>query len=79
MQIGARGGTAIRSTPELSFRDEPVLLPVVMLRFTHHTINVGLAFGEDHENRQESIFKLFDTRFRYQLQPNEIEIPGLGE
>ena len=28
------------------------------MRFTPHTINADLVFGDDHENRQESIFKL---------------------
>ena len=31
------------------------------------------AFGEDHDNLQESIFKLFDSLFRGQLQPDELE------
>ena len=38
-------------------------VPVFMLRFTHYTINAEMSFGDDHENRQESIFKLFDTLF----------------
>ena len=32
--------------------DEPVQLPVDIQRFTHHTVNADLAFGEDHDNRQ---------------------------
>ena len=32
--------------------DEPVLLPVDVLRLTHHTINVAVAFGDDYENQK---------------------------
>eukprot|EP00929_Paragymnodinium_shiwhaense_P045524 TRINITY_DN23254_c0_g1_i1.p1 TRINITY_DN23254_c0_g1~~TRINITY_DN23254_c0_g1_i1.p1 ORF type:complete len:530 (+),score=85.63 TRINITY_DN23254_c0_g1_i1:73-1662(+) len=54
-------------------KDTPQLIPVSALRFTHHTVNASLAFGEDHENRQESIFKLFDSLFRGMLAPEEME------
>ena len=37
--------------------DEPVLLPVAALRFTHHTVNSELAFREYHENCQESMLE----------------------
>ena len=45
------------NVPLLSPTNEPILVPVAVLRFTHHTVNGDFAFGEDHENRQESIFK----------------------
>ena len=54
--------------------DEPMLLPVAALRFTHYTVNAELAFGEDHENCQASIFKLFDALFRAHLHPEELEV-----
>jgi len=37
--------------------DEPVLLPVAALRFTHHTVNSELAFREYRENCQESMLE----------------------
>ena len=45
-------------TADMTLSDDPFLVPVHALRFTHHSINADLAFGEDHDNRQESIFKL---------------------
>ena len=53
--------------------DEPMLLLVAALRFTHHTVNAELAFGEDHENCQASIFQLLDALFRGHLHPEELE------
>merc|ERR1712137_1449920 len=53
----------------------PVLVPVQALRFTHHTINSEFAFGEDHDNRQESIFKLFLNYFWGRLHPEDLEEP----
>ena len=47
--------------------DDPVLLLVTALRFTHYTVHAELAFGEDHENRQESIFKVIDGQKRWRL------------
>lgn len=44
--------------------DSIVPLPVSAIRFTHHSVNAHLAFGEDHDNNQESIFNLFDWLFR---------------
>ena len=54
-------------------QDEPVLVPVAALRFTHHTTNADFAFGDDHENRQESIFKLFLNYFWNRLKPEDME------
>ena len=54
--------------------DEPVMVPVAVIRFTHHTVNAELAFGEDHENRQESIFKSVDGLFRGDLQPRDLAL-----
>jgi hypothetical protein len=54
--------------------DEPVMVPVAMILFTHHTVNAELAFGEDHENRQESIFKLADGLFRGHIQPRDLAL-----
>lgn len=51
----------------------PVLIPVSAIRFTHHTVNAAMAFGEEHGNSQESIFKLFDQLFRGNLKPEEVE------
>eukprot|EP00435_Cladocopium_sp_Y103_P045057 s253_g12.t2 len=39
-------------------------VPIQALRWTHNGINAQLAFGDDHENAQESIFKLFEQLFR---------------
>ena len=51
---------AFESTiPDITPTDDPILLPVSALRFTHHTVNANFAFGDDHNNSQESIFKLF--------------------
>ena len=36
-------------------------------------MNASLAFGEDHENHQESIFKLLEQLFRGSLRPEELE------
>ena len=54
--------------------DEPVMVPVAVIRFTHHTVKAELAFGEDHENRQESIFKSVDGLFRGDLQPRDLAL-----
>mmetsp|Transcript_148112 Transcript_148112/g.474106 ORF Transcript_148112/g.474106 Transcript_148112/m.474106 type:complete len:272 (+) Transcript_148112:1828-2643(+) len=62
-----------RAVADIEPSDEPVLLPAMLLRFTHHTINSELAFGDDHENRQESIMKLFDGFFRGHADPRKIE------
>ena len=35
-----------------------VIGPVAALRFSNTGVHAELAFGEHHENRQESIFKL---------------------
>eukprot|EP00435_Cladocopium_sp_Y103_P058701 s678_g20.t1 len=47
-------------------------VPIQALRWTHHGINAQLAFGENHENSQESIFKLFEQLFRQRLTPLEL-------
>ena len=40
-----------------------VLVPVQALRFTHRSVNADFAFGDNHENNQESIVKLFLNYF----------------
>ena len=45
-----------------------ILVSVAALRVTRHSVNADLAFGEGHENRQESIFKMIDGLFRGHLQ-----------
>mmetsp|Transcript_22082 Transcript_22082/g.40576 ORF Transcript_22082/g.40576 Transcript_22082/m.40576 type:complete len:872 (+) Transcript_22082:51-2666(+) len=50
-------------------------VPVHSLRFTHQTVNSDFAFGEDHENSQESIFRLFHMLFTGQLQITELGEP----
>ena len=65
----------MRDIPQMASSDEPGLVPVQALRFTHHTINSDFAFGEEHHNRQESIFKLFLLYFWGRLQPEEFEEP----
>ncbi|CAE7265100.1 unnamed protein product, partial [Symbiodinium necroappetens] len=62
-----------RSIPALRPSDEAEPLPVLALRFTHHAVNAHFAFGEEHENRQESIFKLFLGLFMGHLKPEELE------
>eukprot|EP00747_Dinoflagellata_sp_TGD_P151309 gnl/TRDRNA2_/TRDRNA2_177203_c1_seq1.p1 gnl/TRDRNA2_/TRDRNA2_177203_c1~~gnl/TRDRNA2_/TRDRNA2_177203_c1_seq1.p1 ORF type:complete len:419 (+),score=87.22 gnl/TRDRNA2_/TRDRNA2_177203_c1_seq1:187-1257(+) len=49
--------------PDITPTDDPILLPVSALRFTHHTVNANFAFGDDHNNSQELIFKLFLNLF----------------
>ena len=46
---------------DIDLSDHPVLLLVAILRWTHHTVNADVAFGEEREDRQESIFRLFDS------------------
>lgn len=55
--------------------DEPVQVPVLALRFTHRTINADFAFGEDHDNRQESIMKLFFNLFGGRTCPDQLPEP----
>ncbi|CAJ1402892.1 unnamed protein product [Effrenium voratum] len=57
----------------LACSDEAQLIPVHLLRFTHHTVNAEFAFGEAHENNQESIFKLFWSLFTGRLHPQDLE------
>ncbi|CAE8716192.1 unnamed protein product [Polarella glacialis] len=59
--------------PDIVPTAEPIMVPVAALRFTHHTVNSDLAFGEGHENRQESIFKLIDALFRGTLVTTDLE------
>lgn len=47
-------------------------VPILALRWTHKGINAQLAFGENHENSQEFIFKLFEQLFRQRLTPLEL-------
>ncbi|CAE7698993.1 unnamed protein product [Symbiodinium sp. CCMP2592] len=48
-------------------------IPILALRHTHKSVNAALAFGDDHENAQENILKLFDQLFRGHVQPHEVE------
>lgn len=59
--------------PDITPTDDPVLLPVSALRFTHHTVNANFAFGDDHNNSQESIFKLFLIFFWGRVLPEELD------
>ena len=59
MQIARAHEAALDMDIDLS--DHPVLLLVAILRWTHHTVNADVAFGEEREDRQESIFRLFDS------------------
>ena len=52
-----------RDIPDIAPTDDPIEIPVAAIRFTHHTVNTDFAFGEDHKNTQESIFKLFLNLF----------------
>ena len=54
---------------------EPILasIPVLALRQTHKFMNASLAFGDNHDNSQESIFKLFDNLFRERVVPGDME------
>jgi len=65
----------IAAIPQMPCSDKPVLIPVQALRLTHHSINADFAFGDDHENRQESIFKLFLNYFWGRLDPADLEEP----
>ena len=47
-------------------------VPVQALRWTHDGINAQLAFGDDHEHADESIFKMFEQLFRGRLTPLDI-------
>ena len=69
MQIARAHEAALDMDIDLS--DHPVLLLVAILRWTHHTVNADVAFGEEREDRQESIFRLFDScSSRIVLSPN---------
>eukprot|EP00747_Dinoflagellata_sp_TGD_P151326 gnl/TRDRNA2_/TRDRNA2_177203_c1_seq9.p1 gnl/TRDRNA2_/TRDRNA2_177203_c1~~gnl/TRDRNA2_/TRDRNA2_177203_c1_seq9.p1 ORF type:complete len:431 (+),score=89.94 gnl/TRDRNA2_/TRDRNA2_177203_c1_seq9:187-1293(+) len=59
--------------PDITPTDDPILLPVSALRFTHHTVNANFAFGDDHNNSQESIFKLFLNLFWGRVLPEEMD------
>ena len=59
IQIASAHEAALDMDIDLS--DHPVLLPVAILRWTHHPVNVDLAFGEEREDWQESLFRLFDS------------------
>ena len=48
------------------------VVPVQALRWTHAGINAQLAFGDDHEHAEESIFKLFEQLFRGRLSSLEL-------
>ena len=50
----------------------PIRVPVAALRFTHHSVNADLAFGESHGNRQNSILKMIDGLFQDHLQPEDM-------
>ncbi|CAE7780784.1 unnamed protein product [Symbiodinium sp. CCMP2592] len=54
---------------------EPALasIPILALRQTHKFMNASLAFGDNHDNSQESIFKLFDNLFRGRVEPGDME------
>ena len=54
---------------------EPTLasIPIFALRQTHMFMNASLAFGDNHDNSQESIFKLFDNLFRGRVAPGDME------
>eukprot|EP00435_Cladocopium_sp_Y103_P045811 s253_g13.t1 len=49
-----------------------VTVPIQALRWTHDGINAQLAFGDDHEHAEESIFKLFEQLFRERVTPLEL-------
>jgi hypothetical protein len=57
----------------LQATSSPVMVPLAALRFTHHTINSNLAFGDDHEHSQESLFKLFHLLFEGSLELSDVE------
>ena len=40
-----------KGIPTIKATDEPKLIPLLALRFTHKGINANFAFGEDHGNR----------------------------
>ena len=65
----------VRDIAETQCSDQPTLVPVqaLPLRFTHHTINSEFAFGENHDNRQGYIFKLFLNCFWGRLEPEQME------
>ena len=48
------------------------VVPVQALRWTHAGINAQLAFGDEHEHAEESIFKLFEQLFRRRLSSLEL-------
>ncbi|CAE7758716.1 unnamed protein product [Symbiodinium sp. CCMP2456] len=48
-------------------------IPILALRQTHGHVNASLAFGDDHGNSQESIFKLVEQLFRGRVTPGEME------
>ena len=49
-----------------------VTVPIQALRWTHDGINAQLAFGDNHEHPEESIFKLFEQLFRERVTPLDL-------
>lgn len=49
-----------------------VTVPIQALRWTHDGINAQLAFGDNHEHAEESIFKLFEQLFRERVMPLDL-------
>ena len=60
-------------TMETGPQQEVAMVPVAALRFTHHTVNSNLAFGEEHEHHQGSSFKLFLNLFQRQVELDDLE------
>ena len=60
------------SCPEIPVTPCNAKVPVQALRWTHRGINAQLAFGDNHEHADESIFKLFEQLFRGNLTPLDV-------
>lgn len=58
--------TFAMSIPDMQPSDDPISVPVGA------SVNSEMAFGEDHANKQESIFKLIDGLFRGHIMPESL-------
>eukprot|EP00747_Dinoflagellata_sp_TGD_P151320 gnl/TRDRNA2_/TRDRNA2_177203_c1_seq3.p1 gnl/TRDRNA2_/TRDRNA2_177203_c1~~gnl/TRDRNA2_/TRDRNA2_177203_c1_seq3.p1 ORF type:complete len:341 (+),score=24.16 gnl/TRDRNA2_/TRDRNA2_177203_c1_seq3:51-1025(+) len=63
----------VHTIPDITPTDDPILLPVSAIRLTHHTVNEAFACGDDHNESQESMFKLFLNLLWGRVLPDELD------
>ena len=47
-------------------------VPIWTLRWTHATVNARMAFGDEHDHRQESIFRLLENLLYGRTTPADL-------